>query len=102
MFLLQCPAPHLQMEIYDIRHKGENILSCKEENKQKCTPLTPGTNSKLKSDFGKPVINGDSHLSFNGLAWRWVYSICIYLIPTHSFDLPYFQIHARGFRPSSP
>lgn len=33
MFLLQCPAPHLQMEIYDIRHKGENILSCKEENK---------------------------------------------------------------------
>lgn len=90
MCLFPCPAPHLQIEIYDTGHKGEHILSCKGESKHKMHTSCPWYQQQVKFRFWK-ISN----------KWRFTSQFqwnCmeVGIFHMHLFALPYFQIHARG------
>lgn len=57
MYLFPRPAPAMQIEILDIKHKVEHIIfASKQTSKQTSMILIPG---KLNPDFSDPQIDGD-------------------------------------------
>jgi len=61
MYLFLCPSPHLQIEILDIKHKGEHTLFAnKQTRKAQFLPLVPSSIQISKySDLGDPKIDWD-------------------------------------------
>lgn len=83
IYLHPCPAPYLQIEISDIKHKGEHSLFA---NKQKSPFPTPGTKVKeiqilaipkqMKISISVSVeFHGVGHIPYEVLS---IYLICLF------------------------